>query len=239
MRNPTYICRMPPALKILFWGFLISFIGTLPLGTLNVAAMQIAITDGISPALWFAGGALTAEIIYVRISLVAMNWVRRNERLLKALEWATLIIVVALALSSFWAALHPKVEKNIILSNAMHRGLLGLLMSALNPMQIPFWFGWSAVLFSKNKLRPGFWNYNAYLAGIGTGTFMGNCVFIFGGRLLTDRFNAGQHLLNWIIGGIFLITGIIQLVRILTKKDAIHKMEHPEEVTAGLEKQIH
>jgi threonine/homoserine/homoserine lactone efflux protein len=235
----TYICRMPPILKILFWGFLISFIGTLPLGTLNVAAMQIAITDGVSPAIWFAAGALTAEMIYVRISLVAMDWIRKYDKLLKALEWATLIIVFALALSSFWAAYHPKVEKNIILSNAMHRGLLGLLMSALNPVQIPFWFGWSAVLFSKNILRKGFWNYNAFLLGIGAGTFAGNCVFIFGGRLLIDQLDAGQRMLNWLIGGVFLITAIIQLLRILFKKDAVHQMDHPEEVTAGLEKKIH
>lgn len=75
---------MHPVFKIALWGFLISFIGTLPLGTLNIAAMQISITDGISPAIWFAGGALTAEMIYVRISLVAMDWVRKREKLLKA-----------------------------------------------------------------------------------------------------------------------------------------------------------
>jgi threonine/homoserine/homoserine lactone efflux protein len=230
---------MRPVLKILFWGFLISFIGTLPLGTLNVAAMQISITDGVSPALWFAAGALTAEIIYVRISLVAMDWVRRHEKLLKALEWATLLIVLALAASSFWAAYHPSVKQNVILSSGMHRGLLGLLMSSLNPVQIPFWFGWSAVLFSKNILKPGFWNYNAYLIGIGSGTFLGQCVFIFGGRLLIDRLDAGQQMLNWIIGAVFLITAVIQFIRILIKKDAVHKIEHPEEVTAGLEKNIH
>ncbi|MFN5335233.1 MAG: LysE family translocator [Bacteroidota bacterium] len=230
---------MPPAIKILSWGFLISFIGTLPLGTLNVAAMQISITDGLSPALWFALGALTAEMIYVRISLVAMTWVRRHEKLLKALEWATLIIVLALSASSFWAAYHPKVQQNIILSGGMHRGLLGFLMSSLNPVQIPFWFGWSAVLFSKNILRPGFWNYNAYLIGIGAGTFLGNCVFILGGRLLIDQLDAGQKMLNWIIGTVFLITAIIQFLRIIFKKDAVHQMEHPEEVTAGLEKNIH
>lgn len=121
----------------------------------------------------------------------------------------------------------------------MHRVVLGLMMSSLNPMQIPFWFGWSAVLFSKNILRPGFWNYNAYMLGIGAGTFLGHCVFIFGGRLLINQFNAGKHLINWIIGTIFLITAIIQLIRILIKKDAVHQMEHPEEVTGGLEKKIH
>jgi hypothetical protein len=234
-----YICQMPPALKILCWGFLISFLGTLPLGTLSLAAMQISITDGVLPAISFTIGALSAEIIYVRISLVAMTWVRRNEKLLKILEWATLVIVIALAASSFWTAYHPKLQQNIILSNGMHRGLLGFLMSCVNPMQIPFWFGWSAVLFSKNILRPGFWNYNAYLLGIGAGTFLGQAVFIFGGRLLIDHLNAGQKMMNWIIGTVFLITAIIQLLKIIYKKDAVHQMEHPEEVTGGLEKKIH
>ena len=230
---------MPSVLKILCWGCLISFLGTLPLGTLSLAAMQISITDGVLPAISFTLGALSAEMIYVRISLVAMAWVRRNEKLLKVLEWATLVIVIALAVSSFWTAYHPKIQQNVILSNGMHRVLLGFLMSCLNPMQVPFWFGWSAVLFSKNILRPGFWNYNAYLIGIGAGTFLGQSVFIFGGRLLIDQLNAGQKMLNWIIGTVFLITAIIQFLKIWFKKDAVHQMEHPEEVTGGLEKNIH
>lgn len=230
---------MPPVVKILLWGFIISFLGSLPLGTLNVAAMQIGITDGISPALWFSAGSLTAEIIYVRLSLVAMDWVRKQEKLLKALEWITVIIVLALAVSSFWAAIHPEGEKNVILSNTMHRGLLGFMMSAINPVQIPFWFGWSTVLFTKNILRPGFWNYNSYILGIGVGTLVGNCVFIFGGKLMAERLNASTTIINYIIGSVFLITALIQIIRIWRKKDAIHQLEHPEEVTAGLEEKIH
>ncbi len=230
---------MPPVVKILLWGFLISFLGTLPLGTLNIAAMQIGITDGISPALWFAGGALTAEIIYVRISLVAMDWVRKQEKLLKALEWVTVVIVMALAVSSFWAAIHPEGEKNVILSNTMHRGLLGFMMSAVNPVQIPFWFGWSTVLFTKKILRPGFWNYNLYIAGIGVGTLAGNCVFIFGGKLMASKLNASNTIMNYIIGSVFFITALIQVIRIYRKKDAIHQLEHPEELTSALEDKIH
>jgi threonine/homoserine/homoserine lactone efflux protein len=230
---------MPLKLKIFMWGCFISFAGTLPLGTLNVAAMQISITDGVSPAIWFACGALLAEILYVRVSLVAIDWVRRQEKLLRALEWFTVVIVLALSVSSYWAAIHPDGEKNVILSNTMHRGLLGFSMSAVNPVQIPFWFGWSTVLFSKNILRPGFWNYNVYIAGIGLGTLAGNSVFIFGGRLIVERLNASNTIMNYIIGTVFLITAIIQFIRIRNKKDAVHKLEHPEEVTAGLEEKIH
>jgi threonine/homoserine/homoserine lactone efflux protein len=230
---------MPQVAKILMWGFIISFLGSLPLGTLNIAAMQIGITDGISPALWFSAGSLTAEIIYVRLSLVAMDWVRRQEKLLKALEWLTVLIVFALAASSFWAAAHPSVSENIILSSGMHRGLLGFTMSLINPVQIPFWFGWSTVLFTKKILKPEASNYNAYILGIGIGTFTGNCVFIFGGRLLVDHLNARQDMLQWIIGSVFLFTGLFQLYRIFKHKDAVHQLEHPEEVTAGLEDKVH
>lgn len=221
------------------WGFIISFLGSLPLGTLNVAAMQIGITDGISPAIWFSAGSLTAEIIYVRLSLVAMDWVRKQEKLLKALEWLTVLIVLALAVSSFIAAILPHGEKNIILSNTMHRGLLGFTMSAINPVQIPFWFGWSTVLFTKNILKPGFWNYNLYIMGIGIGTLAGNCIFIFGGRLMADKLNASNTIMNYIIGSVFLITAIIQIIRIYKKKDALHQLDHPEELTSALEKNVH
>lgn len=205
--------------RIFCTGLLISFLGTLPLGTLNVAAMQISVTDGIRPAIYFALGALLVEMVYVRLSLVAMDWVRKQERLFRLLEWFTLLIIVALAVTTFIAAAHPSGEgKNIILSSMMHRFLLGLTMSAVNPMQIPFWFGWSTVLFTKKVLLPRNDHYNSYIAGIGIGTFIGNMVFIFGGRLIIHKLNANQSVLNWVIGGIFAVTAIIQLCRMLQKK---------------------
>src|SRR6476620_7254275 len=183
--------------KIFFTGLLISFLGSLPLGTLNIAAMQISISDGLEPAILFSLGSLTAEMVYVRLSLVAMDWVRKQQRLFKILEWVTLAIVLALAISSFYAAIHPKVSKNFILSSTMNRYLLGLTMSAVNPVQIPFWFGWSTVLFTKKILLPKNSHYNLYILGIGIGTLVGNMVFIFGGRLIADRINANEHVLNW------------------------------------------
>ena len=102
-------------------------------------------------------------------------------------------------------------------------------MSALNPMQVPFWFGWSTVLFNRGVLRQQPSDFNSYILGIGIGTFLGNSVFIFGGRLLVERLNANQHLLNWIIGGIFTVTAVIQLVRMLMHSDAISKMKDADE----------
>jgi threonine/homoserine/homoserine lactone efflux protein len=225
--------------KIFFTGMLVSFLGSLPLGTLNVAAMQISVTDGVTAAMLFSLGSLTAEIIYVRLSLVAMDWVRKQEKIFKVLEWVTLAIVLALAISSFYAALHPSESKNAILSRStLPKYVLGLAMSAVNPVQIPFWFGWSTILFTKKILLPRQDHYNTYIIGIGLGTFFGNCVFIFGGQLIANKISNNQHILNWVIGSIFAITAIVQLWRIFKKKDAVHRMEHPEEEKHGFEEKI-
>lgn len=217
---------------------LVSFIGSLPLGTLNIAAMQISVSDGVTAAMLFSAGSLLVEIIYVRISLVAMDWIRKQEKALKVLEWVTLLIVLALAISSFYAAMHPKVEKNFVLNSPLPKFVLGLVMCAVNPVQIPFWFGWSTVLFTKKVLLPRNDHYNTYIIGIGIGTFIGNCVFIYGGQLIADKINNNQHILNWVIGGIFALTAIIQLWKILKHKDAVHDLEHPEEMTEKIEGQM-
>lgn len=229
---------MGKIVHIFFTGMLISFLGSLPLGTLNIAAMQISISDGFQQAILFSLGSLTAEMVYVRLSLIAMDWVRKQEKLFRILEWVTLAIVLALAASSFYAAMEPTVHKNVILSSNLNRYLLGLVMSAVNPIQIPFWFGWSTVLFTKKILLPKNSYYNTYIVGIGIGTLMGNCVFIFGGKLIANKINSNQHILSWVIGGIFAVTAIIQLYKMLTKKDMKYRIDHPEEETNKLEEKM-
>jgi threonine/homoserine/homoserine lactone efflux protein len=222
---------MSKLIKIFCWGLMISFLGSLPLGTLNIAAMQIGIQESITDAIYFSFGSLLVEMIYVRISLVGIDWVRKQDKLMKAMEWVTLFIIIALAVGSFIAAAKGNGEtKNVLLQNNMHRFLLGMLMCAINPVQIPFWFGWSTVLFTKKILEPKKDQYNSYIVGIGLGTLAGNCVFIFGGRWMVQRIANSQQYLNWVIGGIFAITAIIQLIKMLLHKDAVSKFGEEKKV---------
>jgi threonine/homoserine/homoserine lactone efflux protein len=220
-----------PIVKVFFWGMIVSFLGSLPLGTLNVAAMQISVQESVQSAILFALGSLSVEMIYVRVSLVGINWVRKQKILFRYMEWITVAIVLALAIGSFAAAMKPHPAKNVILNNHINRYLLGVMLSAINPVQIPFWFGWSTVLFTKNILQPKNSFYNLYIVGIGLGTLMGNFVFIFGGKWIVGKLNGNQNLLNWIIGGIFAVTAIIFLIKILLHKDGMKKLEHTAPVS--------
>jgi len=211
--------------KVFFWGLLVSFLGSLPLGTLNVAAMQISVQENVRNAIFFSLGSLTVEMIYVRISLVGINWIRKQKHIFKWMEWITVAVVVALAIGSFIAATKPHHAKNVMLNNNINRYLLGAMLSAINPVQIPFWFGWSTVLFNKNILKPRNDFYNIYIVAIGLGTLLANAAFIFGGKFLVEKLNTSGNLLNWIIGGIFALTAIILVIKILLHKDAAKKIQ--------------
>ncbi len=222
---------MKSLLKAFFWGMMISFLGTLPIGTMNVITMQIGIQETLENAYYFAAGAMLVEIIYVRVSLVAIDWILKRQKLMKYMEWATFIVILALAIGSFTAAAKGDgSSKSVFLDNNIHRFLLGMMMNALNPVQIPFWFGWSTVLFSKNILeaKPVF--YNIYVIGIGIGTMLGKTIYIIGGPWLVGKITNAQQYINWVIGGIFTLTAIIQLIRILRNKGIDSKMK---DVKAG------
>lgn len=217
---------MPKVIQVFLWGMLISFLGCLPLGTLNITAMQIGLQESVRNALFFSLGCLLVEMVYVRLSLIGIDWIRKQVKLMRIMEWLTLAIIVALAVGSFMAAIKGgNTQKNEVLNNNLHRFLLGMVLSAISPVQIPFWFGWSAVLFQKGRLQPVKAQYNFYIVGIGIGTLLGNCVFIFGGRLIVQRIANSQVYLNWFIGGIFAITAVIQVVKMILHKSGVSKME--------------
>lgn len=202
-------------------GMLISFIGTLPLGTLNVLAAQMAVDEGVSPALWFSLGVLLVEMCYVRLSLVAMSWIRRRQKWIRVLEGLTVMTVLLLALGSFRAAANPGLNSGIVAGTVsvspIPRLLTGILLSAINPLQIPFWFGWSTLLFQKKILQPRNDHYNAYITGIGMGTFTGHAVFIFGGHYFVKSLSMHQSLVNGFIGLVFAITALVQLIKLIRR----------------------
>ena len=209
---------------------MISFLGSLPLGTLNVAAMQIGIYEGVKNALYFSFGSLLVEMLYVRISLIGINWLQKQQRLMKIMQWVTFGIIVLLAFGSFYAAIKTNSGSQNVNANPyeninISRFLLGAFGCAINPIVVIFWFGWSTVLFTKKILKPVNSYYNSYILGIGLGALAGNCVFIFGGKWLVDRIANSQQYLNWVIGSVFALTAIIQLIKNVRNKPIAQKME--------------
>ena len=205
-------------LKVFFTGLFISFLGALPLGSLNVSAMQVAITEDSRNAVKFALGVALVEILYVRLSLKGIDWILANQQVFYILEWVTVFLFIVLAISSFLTAGKTIGEKkNILLNNKINRFWLGFTMSAINPVQIPFWFIWSTYLLSNKILLPTEIEFNTYTVGIGVGTLAGLALFIFAGKWLVNKLNASHRMINIVVGIVFIVSAAIQLYRVINK----------------------
>ena len=203
--------------RIFFWGMFISFAGSLPLGSMNVASIQITVRDGSNAALIYSFGSMAVELIYVRIIVEAMGWVYKQSKVFRLLGWITIIILLSMAIASFTAASQMTGLGSALPEFSKNHFLYGALLSAVNPLHFIFWFGWSTVLLNKGILMPGNANYNFYVAGIAIGTLAGFMIFIFGGNYLVSAIKDKQYIMNWVIGAVLLVTAIIQLYKIMSK----------------------
>ena len=200
--------------RVFVWGAVISFLGSLPLGVLNVTATQLSVENGIITAFVFAVGAMIVELIYVFVTLRAMSWVSKRMQLFRLFEWITTVLILLLSINSLIDAIKMEKISSIFPAEARNSFFSGMFLSALNPLHVIFWFGWSTILIERNILYTNQSNYNFYTTGIGFGTIAGFAVFIFGGNYIIHQLLFNQTVINWIIGIVLLITAVVQLYKI-------------------------
>lgn len=209
-------------LKVALAGLGISFLGSLPLGTMNIAATHISIQQGTAAGLVYAVGSMLVEIIVVRIALVTMDWLAKRHRVFQFLELFTIALILALAAGSFIAAYKMTgFNESIPIGKSLNPFWTGVILSATNPLHIPFWLGWSTILLNKKILLPNAHHYNYYITGIAIGTILGFMVFIYGGNHMIGQITRHQNILNLVIGSVLLITAIIQLKKMITVPVAV------------------
>jgi threonine/homoserine/homoserine lactone efflux protein len=192
----------------------ISFLGSLPLGTVNGTLIQITVTSGNVSALWFAAGGMVAEMIYVRLSLAMMERIIAIEKFMKYVQWISLIVLISLAAASFSAAFRPEPLRSVFVQNTLPPFFFGFLLMAVNPVQIPFWFGWTTVLFARRMITRRTLSNVVYMAGAGLGSGVASVLFVVIGQSLFQTFLISQRVLHLSIGGLFVMTAFWQGVKL-------------------------
>jgi threonine/homoserine/homoserine lactone efflux protein len=199
-------------------GWLLSFLGQLPLGTMSITSTQIAVQENFRNAWKYSVGVAIIEIIYLRLVLSGVDWIIRHKLFFAILGWLTVAVFLVLGIMSFIAAgKQSENKKALLLNNKLNRFLLGVSMSTLNPAQIPFWFIWSSYFMDIHLLRSDFAEFNGFTVGAGIGTLSGLALYMYGGNWLITKMNTSNRTLNKIMGIIFMIAALAQLYRMIYK----------------------
>lgn len=204
--------------KIFFIGSLISFLGQLPLGNMNLTATQLSVQESFRNAWKYGLGIVLVEIIYLRLALTGMDWVVEHKILFAIMGWLTVFVFVGLGILAFVIARkQTSAKKGLLLNNKMDRFLLGIVVSGINPAQIPFWFLWSTQLLNSKVLIPTTIQFNIFTAGAGLGSLAGLAVYIHGGKWIITKLKTSNRALNIFMGVVFILAGLFQLYNMLFK----------------------
>lgn len=206
---------MKPIAKIFFLGMLISFLGSLPPGTMNIVSVHITTGQGNKAALIYALGSMLVEVIVVRLALVSIKYILRLSRLFMLLELFTASMLLLITIGCFSAAGLKNDASQILPHYILSPFLTGVVLSATNPLHIPFWLGWTTVLLNKKLLKPQVLEYNGFVCGIGVGTMLGFVTYMLGGRYLLTVFETNQFVIYIGTGICLLFTLILHVKKMI------------------------
>jgi threonine/homoserine/homoserine lactone efflux protein len=203
-------------IELFFSAMLVSFLGQLPFGNMNLTATQLAVQEGLKNAWKYSIGIVIIEIVYLRLALTAMDWVVEHQLIFTIMSWLTVVVFLALGiLSLIMASRQSKEMKGLLLNNNMNRFLLGVSVSAINPVQIPFWFIWSTQFISLGILKTTNTDFNLFTGGAAIGSIAGLAVYVYGGKWVIKKMKASNRQLNIFMAVVFILAAMYQLYHIL------------------------
>jgi hypothetical protein len=206
-------------LKNIVVGFLVSFIGSIPLGYLNVIGFEIYSKLGINSLILFLFGVISVEVFVIYFTLIFANKLVNNLKLMKAIEIFAIFFLIILAYS-FYAQSNPTVGSHGYLEKYITYPpfLIGLLLNCINFLQLPFWTGWNLYLINSNFISIERKLKYFYIAGTLIGTFFGMLVLVLFLQSLSQNTAVfAQYVMPVIIPMVFLILALVQVVKVYRK----------------------
>ena len=163
----------------------------------------------------FALGVVTIEVGYLMLTIAALDLILANPAVFSALQWLTVVLFILLAMGCFRAGRKNRQSANKIIDNTLPGWLLGLIMSAVNPLQFPFWAGWIVYLISQGLQLLTAVQKGAFLTGAGVGTFLALTIFIMAGNIVAPFLSRHYRIVQYTLGCLFAGMALLQLVKIV------------------------
>ncbi len=130
-------------LQVFLAGFIFSFLGSIPPGTLNLAVLQLGLEHKIKIALRFTLAVAIIEYPYAWIAVVFEDWVTSSPLIVENFQLITAVVMTVIGGFTLWSARKPSDFSVRFNASGFRRGIV---LSILNPMAIPFWIGITAYL---------------------------------------------------------------------------------------------
>jgi len=199
-------------IKNIFIGFLVSFIGSIPLGYLNVVGYDVFKKFGLNETVFYLLGVISIEFFVIYFTLLFANQLIANHKLLKFIEGFSVVFMFVLAFVFYTSASSETTNPSVLERYVKYSPfVVGLILSSLNFIQVPFWTSWNLYLLNGNYIEISKSRKYFYVFGTVIGTFSGMLVLILSLDYVTNQTDfLAKYLMKVIIPLVFIILGLVQ-----------------------------
>ncbi|TRX01126.1 hypothetical protein [Flavobacterium gawalongense] len=205
--------------KNILVGSLVSFIGSVPLGYLNIIGFKIYSELGINSLIFYLLGVILVEFFVIYFTLIFANQLVNNKKLMKVIDFFAVFFLLFLGYS-FYAHSNQTVENHNDLEKFIMYSpfLIGMFLNGINFLQLPFWTGWNLYLINGNYIAIEKRLKYYYVFGTLVGTFFGMLGLVTILNLFSQNTASfSRYILPVIIPLFFVVLALIQMYAVYKK----------------------
>lgn len=195
-------------------GFGLSFIGSVPVGMINITVAETTIQKGLRAGLFVAAGAVFVEFFQTAISLKFTTLFKENPMIENGIQWFSIVVFIGLGIYFLRSKSPEKPQQQIKqLNNDTGDFFKGILISSFNIIVFPYWVFYATYLSTEGWLGNYLLQFS-FAIGVVLGSF---AVFYLYARLslrVIKSFDQIAASTNKILAGLFFIFAVIQLFRV-------------------------
>jgi len=201
------------SIAVLIFTIIVSFLGSLQLGPVNLSVIRTTLTSSIRQAKWVAFGGVVPEIIYSFLALQISSISGFSDSLLNY-KWLVGAFFMLIGVYYFFKSSRTQTDVDLSPTKS-NEFLSGFFLALLNFQLLPFWLGVSISVNNASFLSiTSLFDKFSFIFGSAIGAFLLlllliNLTSVHKNRilLLLENFN-----LNRIFGVLFVILGFIQFI---------------------------
>ncbi|HBK72285.1 MAG TPA: hypothetical protein DDZ39_11640 [Flavobacteriaceae bacterium] len=191
-------------------GFLAAFIGLIAPSMLNMTAARTSIEKGKQAGLQFAAGA--ASIVTIQAFIAVYFAKKITPEIIKSLQTAAIFVLLGLSIFFFMQA-----RKKFKAEGKDKKGstfMVGMGMSSLNMLAVPFYLGMAKVGEGFGMLLEIPYSL-VYVVGAVLGAFSLFAIYATYAEVIAEKAQFIAKNINYILSGLFVILAIASVVKVL------------------------
>jgi hypothetical protein len=206
-------------LKNISVGFVVSFLGSIPLGYLNLAGLEIYSKSGLPNLIFFLFGVIFVETFVIYFTLLFAKQLVKNRKLMKIIDLFSVGFMFVLAFAFYKSFNHATSSDSNFHDYFMYSPfVIGVVLNCFNVLQLPFWTSWNLYLLNGKYISIERKLKYYYIAGTLIGIFLGMLSLIILLQTIFQKTNQfSKYVMPVFIPLFFIVLGSIQVFKVYKK----------------------